>query len=145
MELGMRSVSFCTDTGYLVENVSICGQLQRRLGWQCALRTLTHSTIRAPLSAFCHPFQSNQVSRDTTLRLSVMLPGNTAAEHFACVVEGRYFIGDIKTAVIAGFKRRFSGIDPDELDLFKMNDSNIAPLNSTQTLTEAGIQHGLRA
>jgi hypothetical protein len=51
-------------------------------------------------------------------------------------------VGHLKDAIIAKFKKRFMGTDPDELQLYKLGDDggSRTSLDPTQTLSEAGIR-----
>jgi len=53
-------------------------------------------------------------------------------------------VGHIKDALMAKYKQRFSGVDPDKVLLFKLSDdcSIRTLLEATQKLTEAGLFAG---
>ena len=51
-------------------------------------------------------------------------------------------VGHLKKAIIAKFKHRFAGVDPDQLQVFKLDGGSHILLNSAQTLHEAGIHAG---
>jgi hypothetical protein len=73
--------------------------------------------------------------------LFIQLPGSTTLE--VMDTAGPY-VGHIKDAIIAKFKR-FRDLDPSDLLLFKLGDAGSrTPLNPTQTLSEAGIGAGTK-
>ena len=53
-------------------------------------------------------------------------------------------VGDIKDAVISRFKKRFASVDPDEVQLLKLDGSTRTLLGPMQTLNEAGIFAGMK-
>jgi hypothetical protein len=71
------------------------------------------------------------------ISLSIKLPSRST---FEIVDTTGPLVGHIKDAIIARFKHRFSGIDPDQLLLYKLDGSGSRVLlDSTQLLGEAGI------
>ncbi len=55
-------------------------------------------------------------------------------------MQGSHYPGDVKKAIFAEFKQRFTGVDPDQVVL-KLEGSNEA-LEPKKTLTDARIQAG---
>ena len=71
--------------------------------------------------------------------LSIELPG--IVEPQGLLAEGQ-FVWEVIDGIIAKFKNRFSGIDPDQLRLRKPDGSTSVHLYPMQTLSEAGIRSG---
>lgn len=53
-------------------------------------------------------------------------------------------IGHVKDDIIAKFKKRFAGLDPDELQLFKLEGRSMFKLDPAQTLHDAGVRSGTK-
>jgi hypothetical protein len=74
--------------------------------------------------------------------LSVQLPGVVKAQFL--LAEGK-FVGQVIKAIISEFKHRFSGIDPDQLLLYKLDGrGSRTSLDPTRTLAEEGIYAGTK-
>lgn len=53
-------------------------------------------------------------------------------------------VGHVKVAIIATFKKRFAGLDPDELQLVKLDGSCRTLLDPELTLSAADVHDGAR-
>lgn len=51
-------------------------------------------------------------------------------------------VGDLKKAIKTEFKNLFAGIDPNEMQLFKLDGSSRTLLNAVQTLIDADVNSG---
>jgi hypothetical protein len=80
---------------------------------------------------------------DAPLRLFIMLPGRSTSELLRAPSDETACVGDLKTAIIAEFKR-LEGLKADVLQLFKLDGSSRTLLNPVQTLSEAGITSGTK-
>ena len=71
--------------------------------------------------------------------MCIFLPG-------ALSCKGMDFVGThvyhLIKAIMAEFNHRFSGIDPDQLELFMLVGSSRTPMDSMQTLSETGVHSG---
>lgn len=76
--------------------------------------------------------------------MSVKLPGSDAAESLRLTRNDIECVGDIKDAVVSRFKKRFASVDPDEVQLLKLDGSTRTLLGPTQTLNEAGVFAGTK-
>ena len=84
-----------------------------------------------------------QVTR-RPIAVSIALPG-VSAPQLLRVTSDCEFVGDVTGALIAIFKQ-LEGIKPDQVRLFKLGDedSSRVLLDSSQTLSEAGICTGTK-
>lgn len=73
--------------------------------------------------------------------LTIQLPGILKPQGIHA--EG-HFVWEIVDAIITKFKQLFSGVDPNHVQLFKLDGSTSTPLDHTQTLNEAGIHAGTK-
>jgi hypothetical protein len=56
-------------------------------------------------------------------------------------------VGDLKDAIMAKFKQRFTGVDPDQMQLFKVDGAasgSRTALDPTLTLSDASILAGAK-
>ncbi len=72
--------------------------------------------------------------------LFIQLPGSTS---FEVINTAGPRVGNLKDAIIAKFKQRFSDVDPDQLKLYKEGSSR-TPLDPTNTMSEADIFTGTK-
>ena len=86
-----------------------------------------------------HLFFALQVN-DRRMILFVHLPGSISSEVID-IKDRDTHVFHIKKAVVEAFKR-FKDFDASELQLFKLDGGNRILLNSSQTLSEAGVQAG---
>lgn len=80
--------------------------------------------------------------RGGSIRLSVKLPGSSIAELLRVRAANTECVGDLKEAIIKKFKR-FKGLDPSELQLFKLDSSSRTLLEPMQMLSEASVHIGV--
>ena len=71
--------------------------------------------------------------------LFIQLPGVVQPQFL--LAEGLY-VGQVIRAIIAEFKKLFSGVDPNNVLMYKLDGGCRTPLYPTQTLSEAGINAG---
>jgi hypothetical protein len=78
----------------------------------------------------------------SSILLSVKLPGSSTVELLRVSREATEYVGDLKDVIIAKFKKRFVDVDPDELQLIKLDGSRRIALSPAQTLIDAGVCAG---
>lgn len=76
---------------------------------------------------------------DNFFRISVQLPGSNTTELLRVSRVETQCVGDLKVAVMAWFNKRFQGLDPSEVQLYKLDGTSRIMLEPTHTLCEAGI------
>jgi hypothetical protein len=78
----------------------------------------------------------------SSILLSVKLPGSSTVELLRVSREATEYVGDLKDVIIVKFKKRFVDVDPDELQLIKLDGSRRIALSPAQTLIDAGVCAG---